>query len=483
MNNDVTKAAGKRRLRIGSYSAVISAVAIVIAVVLNLLINALPTTYTKYDLTSEKLYSISDQTLEVIDGVTDTIDIYLVAQSGSESEMTLEMLHRYHDANGNIKVSTVDPVQKPTFTSQYSDADVAENSLIVVNRANGRSTVVDYSDIYNTSYSDEEMMYYYYYGVQPTGSTSFDGENAITSAIDYVTTENIPVLYAVSGHGEAELPSTVAGLIDDENIDVKELALLSEDIPEDATALIFYSPTNDIVDSEKEKIESYLSEGGKLILVSQYSSGELQTLYGLMENYGLEYQNGLVIEGSSSGYYQAPYYLLPQINSSDVSAKLASTNINVLLRYAHGINVLGTDGVTVSKLLSTTDSAYAKVNITEESTVEKEDGDIDGPFSLGAMATKTAPDTGATSSVLWFSSPDIITDATAEFGNHAFFTSALTLICDKENVVSIAGKSLDAERITVNAMSSTVWGVILVGIVPLAVICGGFAVWSKRRKR
>ena len=41
-----------------------------------------------------------------------------------------------------------------------------------------------------------------------TYSTSFDGEGAITSAIDYVVTEDLPQLYVLEGHGEAELPST-----------------------------------------------------------------------------------------------------------------------------------------------------------------------------------------------------------------------------------------------------------------------------------
>ena len=39
-------------------------------------------------------------------------------------------------------------------------------------------------------------------------NTSFDGEGAITSAIDYVVTEDLPRLYLLEGHGEEELPAT-----------------------------------------------------------------------------------------------------------------------------------------------------------------------------------------------------------------------------------------------------------------------------------
>lgn len=485
MNKDVTIESRKRRLRIGSYSAAISAAALIIAVVLNLLINALPTSYTKFDISSQKLYSMTEQTLDIIRSVSSDVEVYLIAQSGNEDSVTLELLNRYHDENGKIKVSTVDPVQRPAFTEKYTDETVSENSLIFVNPENGRSTVVPASDIYKTEYSDEELMYYYYYGMSPTGTTYFAGENAITSAIDYVTAENLPAIYNISGHGEADLPSTVSGLISDENIKLDSLPLLSTDIPSDATALLFYAPSSDIVDSEADAIRAFLDKGGKLIVISQYSYGELPNLYSIMADYGMLYQDGLVVEGSSSNYYQVPYYLLPQIETNEISAKLPSTNVNVLLRGSHGISLADetAENISVQKLLSTSSGAYAKVNINEDSTVEKEDGDVDGPFALGAMGSKTDDNGNVVSRVLWFSSPDIISDATSSFGNHSYFISAVTLICDKENSISIASKSLDAAKITVNSMTSTVWGIILIGAIPVAVICMGLSVWSKRRKR
>jgi ABC-2 type transport system permease protein len=86
----------------------------------------------------------------------------------------------------------------PTFAAQYTDETVANNSLVV--ESGERSRYIAYDDIYVTTTD----MYSYSY------TTSFDGEGAITSAIDYVVSESMPQLYLVEGHGESDLPSTFA---------------------------------------------------------------------------------------------------------------------------------------------------------------------------------------------------------------------------------------------------------------------------------
>ena len=72
----------------------------------------------------------------------------------------------------------------PSFTSQYSSDEVASNSVIAV--SDKRSKVIPYSDLYESSVN------YQTYSMETTG---FDGEGQITSAIAYVTTDDLPVLY------------------------------------------------------------------------------------------------------------------------------------------------------------------------------------------------------------------------------------------------------------------------------------------------
>ena len=94
----------------------------------------------------------------------------------------------------------------PTFAEQYTDEEVPNNSLVV--ECGDRSRFISYYDIY---LQDSSMFSYTY-------STSFDGEGAITSAIDYVVNEEFPQLYVLEGHGEAELPATFSEQLEKENI-------------------------------------------------------------------------------------------------------------------------------------------------------------------------------------------------------------------------------------------------------------------------
>ncbi len=108
-----------------------------------------------------------------------------------------------------MKVELKDPVVSPKFVSEYTSDQVSSNSLIVV--CGDRNKVVNYNDMY------ESTMDYNTYSYQTTG---FDGEGQITSAIAYVTTENLPVLYTLEGHGEKELDSTIKEDIEKANMEV-----------------------------------------------------------------------------------------------------------------------------------------------------------------------------------------------------------------------------------------------------------------------
>ena len=60
-----------------------------------------------------------------------------------------------------------------------------------------------------------------------TYNTSFDGEGAITSAIDYVVNAEQPKIYLLEGHGESELPSTFRQQLERDNMLLESLSLLT----------------------------------------------------------------------------------------------------------------------------------------------------------------------------------------------------------------------------------------------------------------
>ena len=227
-------------------------------------------------MSSQKLYTISDDTLEFLDELNQDVTIYHMVQSGQEDDILQKMLTRYEEASKHIKVDAKDPVLYPNFASQYTDTPLADNSLIIVN--GNKSKVVDYNSLYEVDYD-------YYTGSSST--TGFDGEGQIDSAIAYVTSDNIPVIYALEGHSEMKVNSDLKNSMEKANYQIESLNLLTTDgVPEDAGCLLIASPQNDLSEDEARKIISYLENGGKTMIFTDYINLEMPNLKSVLEIYG-----------------------------------------------------------------------------------------------------------------------------------------------------------------------------------------------------
>ena len=389
----------KKHIKNGSYTMVMSVIFIAVVVVINMIVSAIPSKYSEIDISSEKLYSIGDDTKAMLKDLDKDVTIYQIAQSGSEDENITNLLKKYEDESKHIKVEQKDPVVNPKFVAEYTSDDLSANSLIVV--CGDRNKVIDYNNIY------ESTMDYQTYSYQTTG---FDGEGQITSAIGYVTSEDLPILYTLSGHGEKDLDSNFKEDIQKANIDIKELNLLTEGkVPDDADCLIIVSPTSDISEEEKTEILDYLEAGGKAMIFSDYTQDDLPNFDAVLENYGVKRAEGIVFEGDNQHYgMQMPYYLVPTVNSTDASSETASAGSYVLAPYAQGIQKTDDvrDTVTINSILTTSDQAYSKTNM-QSSNIEKEDGDVDGPFDLGVAITETLDDDKETQ-IVYYSTANLM---------------------------------------------------------------------------
>lgn len=474
-----------KSFRLGSYTTVSCVVVLAIVVLINLAVNGLPSNYTKIDLSEQQYYSISEQSEQIAGSVEHELTVYVIAQTGNEDETLMELLARYQAVNSKIKVVQKDPVVNPAFASAYTSETVAENSLIFV--CGERSKYVPYSDIYVTSYS---MNSDYSYNTE----VSFDGENQITSAINSVISADTPKVYYLTGHGEQALASYIQESIKQDNLDYEELNLLSAgSVPEDCGCILAYAPTGDISEQEKELLLSYLKAGGKFFYVQNASEDEYPNLAEIMAYYGVAVEKGMVLEGNSRQYYIYQTVLIPEIKSHTITEPLSG--YNVLLPYCSGINVTDSDelrdGLNVNTLLTTTDDAYVKTNL-DSTTYEKEEGDIDGPFSLAVAVTDThggeddaKEGSGETRIIVLGTSYLLESDINnlVSGANENLFLNSLEWLCERENTISIRAKSMDSGKLTVAAASSNVWKIVLIGILPLAVvICGGIYVYRRRKK-
>ena len=474
----IKKGINKKTLKNGSYSVVLSVIFVVIIVVVNLIVDAFPSTYTELDVSDQQLFSIGDQTKDFLKELDKDVTIYQIAQSGSEDEVVSKLLQKYEEASDHIKVEKKDPVVNPKFTSEYTDEEVSSNSLIVV--CEDRSKVVDYNNIYESSID---------YNTYSYTTSGFDGEGQITSAISYVTSDNLPVLYTLDGHGEKSLDSTLQEDIEKANIEIKSLNLLTEEsVPEDADCLMINSPSTDISEDERDAIIEYLENGGKAMIFSDYTEESMDNFDAVLENYGVERVDGIVIEGDAQHYaMQMPYYLLPDVSSAEAVSDFSSQGYFVLAPYAQGIRQLDNvrDTLTIESLLTTSDEAYSKTDLNTE-TLEKTDEDIDGPFDIGVSITEKVDD-DKTTQIVYYSTANLMDSQINQMvagGNEQMITESLNWMCstDEASTISIPSKSLEVSYLTVTAYDAAYWKICVMGLIPGVFLVVGFVVWLKRRK-
>ena len=462
----------KNAMRGGAYSVVITAVVLAILVAVNVFFSALPASSTEYDISASKLYSVTSNTRSVVSALTEDVTIYWIVQAGEEDAVIEKLLDRYESLSDHITVEKRNPDVYPTFAEQYTDGTVYNNSLVV--ECGDRSRYISNTDIYLTDAS----LYSYSY------STSFDGEGAITSAIDYVTNPDQPVVYALTGHGEEDLPATFADSLEKENITVEELSLLNTDeIPEDAACLIVYAPQSDISEAERILLEDYVAGGGKLLVMAgPVEDADLTNFYALLEPYGITAAEGIVVEGDREHYaFSTPAILMPDLADSDITTPLAEEGYYVILPLAVGLEMgENTTGATVTSLLTTSDAAFSKPDGYDMTSYEKEDGDLDGPF---ALAVDAAYSNGG--ELIWVSSSAYLDDmynAYSSGANVNFTMNALSQLIGESEAMSIRAKSLNYNYLTISDSVSGLLQVLMIGVIPLAFLGAGITVVVRRRR-
>ena len=474
-----------RSLKIGLYTFIVCLVATAVAVLVNALASALPSDAMKHDVSAQKLYELSPATEKLLSSLDEDVTLYLVVEEGKENVVVSNLLEKYASLGERVGFERVDPVLHPTLTAPDGESvDLSaldENSVIVA--GSGRTRTVDYSELFKTEFTDEEYENYYYYGVTPTGSTSFCGEAKLTGAITYVAGDEVPRVYTLTGHGEYELGSTMAGYLKDDNYDVEQLSLVAAgSVPDDADCVVIFYPQRDLSEAELAALGEYVDGGGKVLLLTGYlpsGMSSLANLCSLGAQNGLSVVDGLVVEGSSSNYMSGyPYYILPEVQSHAITGALDS-NTFVLLTAAHGLAVsdAAPDGVTVETLLTTTDSAF----VTDGESIDETDAVYSGRVVLGAVAQNNKG--GA---LVWYSSPSLGDDQTDLYvsgGNSTLLLSTFNTLCDNEGGVSIEAKSMEVDSLTVSGAIATFWTVVLTVVVPLVIVAAGLVFWIIRRKR
>lgn len=466
-----------KTLQFGAYSTGMTVLVLVIAVVANMAAGALPGRYTTIDVTSQKLYSLTETTKNLVKNLSEDVTIYVLDSEQGQDETLAATLKSYQNLSSHIRVVYKDPVVSPDFYRDYADS-ITMNSLIV--ESEKRFKTIDYGDIYETSFD------YTYYTSTVTG---YDAEGLLTSAIAYVTGDSAPMIYQLTGHDELTLSEAFESGLKKENADLSELTFLTQEaVPEDADGVLILAPTMDLTEDDADKLIAYLEKGGNLLVETTYKdffSQEMPNLSRVLSWFGVSVGDGLILEQDQNMMYQSPIYLLPEVNYDSLTSGVYGSQYSyIMMPYAQPIVAEDREDVEITQLLGTSDHAYAKTGLNDDSDTKRADTDAAGPFTVGIHAVKALEEWEA--QLILYSSEMLFTDVTNQYtmdNNLRLFTNAVSAITGEMEGVSVPVKSLEAAYITVSAASALRYAVMLIGVVPLGLILCGIIIWIRRKKR
>lgn len=464
-----------KKFKGGAYTTIISIVVIVIVLFVNVIATELDL---KVDVSKDNMYTLSDKTTDYVKKIKDDITIYYLAQSGQEDEMIQRIMDKYDSIGGNVKVEVKDPILNPTFTTQYVDNEITNNSILVVDKTNDKVKYIDNADLFE--YEIDSSTYQQY-------ASKIDVEGQVTAALQYVTTENLPVMYSVTGHGELDITDTLNTSLAKINVTTESLSTLSiKEIPEDCDILLINGPDTDYSEDEVNMIKTYMEAGGDVIVFANYAAGDMTNFNEFLKYYGVNLVDGIVLENDQNHMMgQYANNLIANVGTHDITTTVQNDNSYVVVPNTKGIEILDNvrDTLEATPLLTTSDSAFSKININSNSA-SMEDGDIAGPFNLGVAVKETYNDVETNLTV--FGSQYIIDDNMLTYpslGNLDLFLDTVNYETDQQDTLAIEAKSVLPSYLTLNAAQANFWAALVVILIPVIILALGGYVTIRRRKK
>lgn len=485
----------------GGMATLMTVVFVAIVVALNVVVSALSERFPSMDIdmTAQRLNTLSDQALEIAQGIDEETTIYLIGAEDAYEDnqigqsyysyygVTLEynqvasLARRLAEANSNIKVKFVDPDTNPTFISQYPDDNLATGKVMVESAR--RHRVLGVTDLFSIEQD------------QTTGANTAYSmvDSALAAALEVVNLEDVPVIAIATGHGEMLNTSNMAGfisLMEDQNFEVQEIDLLTESIPEGTQVLMLPTPTTDYSETEVDKLRGYLNDTAQaspltLLATANPTQGDMPNYEAFLEEWGLQVEDGVVAESDTSRMAMADATGLLVEPSEDYLSD--NTYDRLVSYYSSPISKLfqSNSGISTYDLWVTGDTAYV---ITEDTTEEDAANPDTSAQTVAAIASKYVQVEGSsvTRSLVMFGSSYVFTDTFVSnaFSDGSFLTDLLLFLTGNDGSnVSVMTESVQTTVVDVMATRSTMdmWGIIFSAVIPVAILACGLVIFLKRR--
>jgi ABC-2 type transport system permease protein len=477
------KSINRRSLKYGSLSIILILAVIAIAVVVNLFVGKIEKDglIKKFDLSSNKLYSIGDISKGILKDIKQDVVIYAlfdVAVVNSPDFSQIKSVVDQYGQNKHVTVKYIDPDKNPGLIKKIDHTglkNIQKQDFVVKCEKTNKIKVITYNQLFQ-DITDPQTY-------QTTGR-NFIGEQSFTGAIKYVTAEQTPVVYFTQGHKESDIDSNYNSLktqLESNNYEVKSINLLTNNkVPDDAEILIVPSPQVDLAPTEKDFIKGFINKGGNVVFLFDFleSNPKFTQFEDLLSNYNVGLNYDKVKETDTQRFISSPYAVILDAPQSQIIPQ----DYNLLLLNSRSIKILKNqkEYITVTSLAKTSDKAIGE-------QVDKANGsDINGPLDLAVAVDYKGG--SAPGKVLVMGNGTFITDAAQqtygqyfEFGSN-FFTMSLNWMMDKEDDVVIAAKSLNTTQMNMSSQAQANFIAILAVIIfPLLILGFGTFVWLRRR--
>lgn len=389
----------------------------------------------RIDLTADRVMTPSREALEIVRTIDTPATIIFIADDDSDDIWVGELSRRYADANDNVSYKTMSTDSAALSALSAKTGLTLEVGNVVV-ESEKRCAVLTGDDLY--SY-DFDKSTYYMTGVKNYTRYDFTAQNALVNALLYVSRDDMPTLYMLTGHGEAQQNAKLFMVCRRNNISLRTLDLSEADaVPDDASALLISGSTAGYTAEEAALIDDYLAHGGKLMLMSDYTS-DLGALEDVTAKYGMLQKGGLVLDGDDDHVYSTDYryYLLPDVAATSYTEE--GTFILMPIASALERGDVRRDTLSVETLITSSDKAYLKADTEHVSTLNYEEGDEEGCFALAMAATE-----GETK-LIWLNSTQMLSDdadTVTGNGNSQFMLSLLDSLMERPDGVEIAATNM-----------------------------------------
>ena len=464
------------KIRYGGYAALITIVVLAALVLVNLLVQQIPA---QIDLTENKLFSLSEQSLKLLESLEEPVAIYALYAAGDEETNIVEVLRKYEQASKLVTLEMIDPELNPGFVSRYDEdgSGISAGSLIV--ESGDRFRVIPNIELYNISYSQQGQPQLMGLQIEPK----------VTQAINYVASGYTPMLYELTGHGEFPLSDYgIAPALEAENYEIRSLNLVTAPaVPEDASVLLVMSPKFAISEPELEKIHDYIDAGGRAIILTDFIGDPSPGAAAILKSYGLGIEPGFLMENDKRRYAGSPLFIAPLMADHEILEPLKENDLDVITPNAVALSELERKprSVELTPILTTTKQSWRRTDIQSNSAL-RQAGDIEGPHTIAWTAERLHYNDGdpaafrlvAMGNSLFLGS---IPPYGQIKGNIDYFLNALSWVNERSETITIRSKSLFRLPMRLNALQSIIYSGIIILLIPAAFLITGLVVWLRRR--